>query len=184
MRFKGKIWGKKTSHRGLVLEMMLTYFCRSIVNYLTVITYASEAFTAARLNASSTKWLSQFAESRLESNRKSHELVTLLSLLSASLKNKQPLPPYLHSPGYFNMFEQAVGTDPNILGLENINEPGFRAFAVIEVAHVCMVDSVSGIVKHVRNLVGEVDFSYQVVGSSARTSSSPLDDGNRKEKAH
>ena len=120
----------------------------------------------------------------MESNRKSHELVSLLSLLAASLNNKQPLPPYLKSLGHFNLFDQAEGTDPNILGLENINEPGFRAFAVIEVAHVCMVDSLSGILNHVKNLVGEVDFSYQVVGSSARTSSSPSDDGNRKEKAH
>jgi hypothetical protein len=74
------------------------------------------------------------------------------------------------------------------LGLENINEPGFRAFAVIEVSHLCMVDSVSNIMKHVRELVGEVDFSYQIVGTSsgtnARTSSSALDSGNGKEKAH
>ena len=118
----------------------------------------------------------------MEASRKSHELVTLLSLLSASLKNKQPLPPFLAAPGYFNMFDQAVGTDPNILGLDNINEPGFRAFAVIEVAHVCMVDSVNSIVKQVRDLVGELDFSYKVVETSARTSSN--DGGGRKEKAH
>ena len=156
---------------------------RSIVNYLTVITYASEAFTAARLNASSTKWLSQFGKSSLEADVKSHQLVTLLSLLSASLKNKQPLPPYLNAPSYHSMFDQAVGTDAKLMGLENVNEPGFRAFAVIEVAHLCMVDSVSGIVKHVRDLVGEVDFSYQVVGSSGRTSNSALDGGGRKGKA-
>jgi hypothetical protein len=159
----------------------------SVVNYLTVITYASEAFTAARLSASSSEWLTQFAQSRAESSRKSHELITLLSLLSASLKNKQPLPPYLKPPGYFNLFDQAVGSDPNILGLENINEPGFRAFAVIEVSHVCMVDSVSNIFKHVRDLVGEVDFSYQVVGSSAtsaRTSYSALAGADGKQKAH
>ena len=53
-----------------------------------------------------------------------------------------------------------------------------------------MVDSVSSMLKHVRELVGEVDFSYKVVGSSAtsaRTSSSvlavpPSADG--KQKAH
>lgn len=53
-----------------------------------------------------------------------------------------------------------------------------------------MVDSVSGMLKHVRELVGEVDFSYQVVGSSAtsaRTSSSPLPapaSAVGKQKAH
>lgn len=82
------------------------------------------------------------------------------------------------------MFDQAVGTDPNILSLENINEPGFRAFAVIEVAHVCMVDSVSSIVKHVRDLVGEVDFSYRVSGNSVSSSSNAVDRASGKEKAH
>lgn len=82
------------------------------------------------------------------------------------------------------MFDQALGTDPNILGLENINEPGFRAFAVIEVSHVCMVDSVSSIVKHVRDLVGEVDFSYRIAGNAANSSSNALDVASGKEKAH
>ena len=119
----------------------------------------------------------------MEANCKYHQLVTLLSLLSASLKNKQPLPSYLNVPEYYNMFDQAVGTDSTLLGLENVNEPGFRAFAVIEVAHVCMVDSVTDIVKHVRDLVGEVDFSYRVVESSARMSNSALDGVYRKGKA-
>ena len=86
------------------------------------------------------------------------------------------------------MFNQAVGSDPNILGLENINEPCFRVFSVIEVSHVCMVDSVSSIVQHVKDLVGEVDFSYQVVGTplgtSARTSTSAIVGADGKQKAH
>jgi hypothetical protein len=158
----------------------------SVVNYLTVITYVSEAITNARLGKNSSEWLSQYSQSRSESNRKSHELITILSLLSASLKNKQPLPPFLKPPGHFNLFEQNMGSDPNILGLDNINEPGFRAFAVIEVAHVCLVDLVSNIVKHVRNLVGEVDFSYQVVESSvpfAGTSDEALSGADGKRKA-
>jgi hypothetical protein len=135
----------------------LRYSC---INYLTVISYASEALTAARLEGSSSRWLSEFSESRSESTHKTQETTTLLFLLSASLTNKKPLPPYLKPPSRFHLFDQIIGTDPSILGLNNINEPGFRAFAVIEMAHMCLVDSTGTILKHVRELVGEINFSF------------------------
>jgi hypothetical protein len=55
---------------------------------------------------------------------------------------------------------RADGT--GVLDLSNINEPGFRALAVMEVANVCVLDSVGEVVRLVRGLVGEVDFSYEV----------------------
>jgi len=70
------------------------------------------------------------------------------------------------------------------MALSNINEPGFRAFAVIEVAHLCLVDSASSIVKHVRDLVGEVDFSFQVVSSGATSSSGLVEVTEGKQKAY
>jgi hypothetical protein len=58
-------------------------------------------------------------------------------------------------------------TDSNgsgILGLENVNEDGYRAVVVIEVAQRAIVHSVGKIVELVRELVGVVDFGYSVVG--------------------
>lgn len=147
----------------------------SVVNYLTIINFASEAFVNARSETSSSVWLSRFALSRSESDRRSHKVTTLLALLSASLKNKQPLPPYLKAPTHSHLPDHMRGTDSGVLDLSNINEPGFRAFAVIEVANLCLVDSVASIVRHVRELVGEVDFTYQVRTSSAGTSNTELD---------
>jgi hypothetical protein len=157
----------------------------SIVNYLTIIAYASEAFNNARSDVSSATWVTQFARSRSKNNHRSQEVTTLLSLLSAALRNKQPLPPYIKCPSQFDLSEQIQESDANIMALSNINEPGFRAFAVIEVAHVCLVDSISVIVKNVRELVGEVNFSYQIKTSFAGTSTSALvETAEGKQKAH
>jgi hypothetical protein len=155
------------------------------MNYLTIIAYASEAFSNARSDASSSVWLSQFARSRIESNRRSHEITTLLSLLSASLRNKQPLPPYLKAPSHVHYSEQLEDSDVSITSISNISEPGFRACAVIEVAHHCLADSVANILTQVRELVGEVDFSYQIKTSSAGASNSGLrETPEGKQKAH
>jgi len=70
------------------------------------------------------------------------------------------------------------------MALSNINEPGFRAFAVIEVAHLCLLDSASSIVNHVRDLVGEVDFSFQVVSSAITSSGGLREVAEGKQKAH
>jgi hypothetical protein len=76
-----------------------------------------------------------------------------------------------------------VEAENHVLDLKNVNETGFRAIAVIEVAQRSLVDSVNKIADHVKELVGEVDFSYRMRNVS---DSSSLVDGNgqQKEKAY
>jgi hypothetical protein len=145
----------------------------SVVNYLTIIAFASEAFTAARLDPSTSTWLTEFSASRTD--HKSHKITSLLALLSASVRNAQPLPPYTKAPSpYPPLAGIPVGGDTHILGLNNLDQPGFRAIAVIGVAHECLTDSMDVIVGLVRDLVGEVDFSYQIIHSSTTSSSSMM----------
>ena len=58
-----------------------------------------------------------------------------------------------------------------ILDLSNLNEPGFRAVAVIEVAQRAIVEGVDRITGLVRELVGEVDFSWRVLEGESEGSS-------------
>jgi len=111
-------------------------------------------------------------------------MTSLLALLSASVLNGHALPPYLKAPIDFRFSSDGlVEEQTHILDLQNLNEPGFRAIAVIEVAQRCLVDSVDRIVDHVKELVGEVDFSYRVRDMS--DSSSVVDgNGERKEKVY
>jgi hypothetical protein len=156
----------------------------SQVNYLTIISYASESFKTARLNPETSKWLSEFARSRSESDHVSHKITSLLALLSASVLNGHALPPYLKAPTDFRFSSDGkLGEETHVLDLKNVNEPGFRAIAVIEVAQRCLVDSINRIADHVKELVGEVDFSYRIRNVS-ETSSVIAGNGERKEKVY
>ncbi|PVH88337.1 hypothetical protein DL98DRAFT_478193 [Cadophora sp. DSE1049] len=140
---------------------------QNVTTYLTIIAYASESFPAAH---SKSPWLAQFASQRDSSDHESHKVTTLLALLSASLKNGQSLPPYLQTPTGFRISDELLGDGGSLLDLRNVNEPGFRSIAVIEVAQRCVVGCTQRIVKLVRELVGELDFSYSIatpVGSES-----------------
>ncbi|KAE9381490.1 hypothetical protein N431DRAFT_458077 [Stipitochalara longipes BDJ] len=154
------------------------------VNYLTIISYASESFRTARENPQTSKWLSEFARSRPDSDEASHKITSLLALLSASVLNGHALPPYLKAPTDTRFSSDAlVNEQAHTLDLQNLNEPGFRAIAVIEVAQRCMADSINRIVAHVKELVGEVDFSYRIKDVS-EASSVLGGNGEPKEKVY
>ena len=95
-------------------------------------------------------------------------MTSLLALLAASIRNNQALPPYLAAPkqSYLSLFRQVDTRERedgnDILGIKNVNEPGFRSLGVIEVASACAIDGLGELVGHARELVGEVDFSFQI----------------------
>lgn len=121
---------------------------------------------AARRESPYPAWLSEFVKSRPETSTEADKTTSLLILLSASIKNGTPLPPYLEVPSDSHLSEQIHGDKADIITFQNLNEPGFRALAAIKLAQSCMADSLSRIVDPVRELVGEVNFSYQIVDSN------------------
>ncbi len=154
-----------------------------MLHYLTLIAFASESFTTARLDPETSKWLSEFAKSRSDINYESHKVTSLLALLSAAMRNGHALPPYLKAPTDFRLSDQLIPGGTHVLDLRNLNEPGFRPVAVIEVAQKSLIDSVDRIVEDIKELVGEVNFSYHFQSDSA--SSSVLDgNGEPKQKVY
>ncbi|KAH7417167.1 hypothetical protein BKA64DRAFT_291476 [Cadophora sp. MPI-SDFR-AT-0126] len=130
---------------------------QNVTTYLTIIAYASESFPAAHTKS---PWLAQFASQRDSGDHESHRVTMILALLSASLKNGQSLPPYLQTPTSFRISDELLDDGSDLLDLRNVNEPGFRSIAVIEVAQRCVVGSTQRITNLVRELVGELDFSF------------------------
>ena len=58
----------------------------------------------------------------------------MLSLLSAAVTNGNPLPPYLAAPPAFRLSQRLEAMDADILSINHIAEPGYSAFAVMQVA--------------------------------------------------
>ena len=86
-------------------------------------------------------------------------------MLSSSITNGQPLPPYLHAPPGHQLNKQMEMQDPEILSLRHIAEPGYAAFAVMSISTRCIHMDIERLLKAVKGLVGELDFSFHVVST-------------------
>lgn len=56
-------------------------------------------------------------------------------------------------------------------------EPGFAAFAVMQIATKCVSEDLEALLADIKELVGELDFSFHVV-STAETSSADSSSAN------
>lgn len=77
----------------------------------------------------------------------SHEITTLLSLLSSSIQNGQPLPPYLKVPQNYQLSQKLQAVDSDILSLRHIAEPGYAAFAVMAISTRCISMDIEKLLK-------------------------------------
>ncbi|RMZ88575.1 hypothetical protein DV736_g4207, partial [Chaetothyriales sp. CBS 134916] len=141
-----------------------------ILNYTSLMVYCSAAFTSDTEKEGSKGGVGGIGDigGIVTGGLRpvSHSLTSRLCLLAASLSNKQPLPPYLHMPRAFNLAVHMARVDPEILSVHHIREPCYPAFAVLEVASTLVQDEVEKISGLVRQLVGEVDFSFHVISTT------------------
>ncbi|KAL6709145.1 hypothetical protein ACN47E_001961 [Coniothyrium glycines] len=168
----------------------ITQIVESVANYTALLGFASEAFTRQAVNApavdpssptapselqgqeSSRHWFDDFRRIISSSQVTSHEITSLLSLLSSSISNGQPLPPYLHAPSGYHLGQKLEFVDPEMLSLRHIAEPGYAAFAVMTICTRCIHMDVGRLLESVKKLVGELDFSFHVVSTSDGSSTS------------
>lgn len=147
----------------------------SMSRYMALIAFASQTF-ANPMDESQTVWNNDFRRLISRVNLTSHEITSLLSLLSAAITNGSPLPPYMQAPQPYRLSHKLEELDKDILSLRHIAEPGYAAFAVIQIATRCIIKDIEKLLKNVKELVGELDFSFHAVGAidSSRSSVYPL----------
>ncbi|RMZ71113.1 mfs transporter [Pyrenophora seminiperda CCB06] len=174
-------------------------YLENIVNYTALLGYSSQAFTESSLNRqaqnpendptaplyspnnnqdplSSAQWFADFRRVISDAKVTSHEITSLLAMLSSSITNGCPLPPYLHAPPNAQLTEKLAMIDPEILSLRHISEPGYAAFAVMSISTRCITMDIERLLKAVKGLVGELDFSFHVVSTSDGGSSTGSDE--------
>ncbi|KAF2646232.1 hypothetical protein P280DRAFT_387163 [Massarina eburnea CBS 473.64] len=144
----------------------------NIVNYTALLGYASATFTHPSIigdgvDQSSAQWFQDFRRIVASSKVTSHEITSLLSLLSSSITNGQPLPPYLTAPRSFQLSKRLEALDRDILSIKHVAEPGYAAFAVLQISTRCIGMDVEKLLKAVKKLVGELDFSFHVVSTNS-----------------
>ncbi|KAL9044447.1 MAG: hypothetical protein Q9214_002412, partial [Letrouitia sp. 1 TL-2023] len=135
----------------------------NILNYMALISYSSLEFSRPHPNGETDlTWQQDFFRLMHTLSPTSEESTSLLSLLASSVTNGQPLPPYLKVPQPYRLTERLEALDRDILSVNHIAEPGYAAFAVMQIASSCMIDDIEKLISEVRELVGECGFQYQV----------------------
>ena len=156
---------------------------QSALNFMALISIASQTFTdlqEADEREHGSQWLLQLRRIVKDANLTSQQVTTILSLLSASVTSGTPLPPYLKIPEPYALSERLDQIDHDILSLRHIAEPGYAGFAVVQIGTRLMIADLKRLVKGVKELVGELDFSYHIVStadSSANASEATLQHG-------
>ena len=107
----------------------------SILNLMALISYASNIMSNQDSNdPDRDTWLKTFASLVKSAKVTSQELTSTLSLLSASVTNGNPLPPYLKAPEPYQLSARLEAMDADVLSINHIAEPGYAAFAVMQIA--------------------------------------------------
>ena len=139
------------------------------MNYLSLMSYATQSWSkdggSRYPNTEMEKrraWINDLAALVDTVSPTSHQITSTLSLLSASVKQGLALPPYIQLPQAYNLSRRLEALDKDILSAAHVEEPGYSAYAVMQVVSSLVTDDLARLVDHVKDLVGETDFSFTV----------------------
>ena len=141
---------------------------QNVLNFIALISVASVPFNELKTEQDDDhglEWLLHFRNVIGEAKITSQSVTTLLSLLSSSITNGNPLPPYLRVPAPYQLSERLDALDQDILSIRHIAEPGYASFSVIQIGTKSLVDDLQKLLDGVRELVGELDFSFHVIST-------------------
>lgn len=92
------------------------------MQYIALISYASSTYSLHNRDAEMTQWATDFRQVLGSTASTSHQIITILSMLSSSLRNGQALPPYMELPKPFQLVRKLEHIDPDLLSVRHIAE--------------------------------------------------------------
>ena len=104
-----------------------------LLRYMSLIAYSTEIYSQPPATESEEAWLRDLTDVVGPASITSEEITSLLSLISSSIMNGCPLPPYLKPPVPYRLSSTLEKLDPEILSVQHVTEPGYAAFAVTQV---------------------------------------------------
>jgi hypothetical protein len=121
-------------------------------------------------------WLTTLSQVISSVKPTSHAVTSILTLLAGSVSHGTPLPPYMEAPAPYNLSQRLEAEKPDILDARHVLEPGYAAFAALQIAATLMMDDIEKLMDSVRELVGETDFGFVVKGEKEWISEMDEDD--------
>jgi len=143
--FGGKF--PKTTYNAIIDEV------KNIFNYLALISFAFNSLahpndgSDPNSDPSNPTWLADLARIVGTVQPTSQEITSTLSLLSASVTNRTPLPPYLKPPEACKLVGRLEALDKDILDVKHVLEKGYSAFAVMQIASSLVTDDLGRLIE-------------------------------------
>ena len=143
------------------------------MSYLSLVGYATQSWSkqtdhpASNPSNPATRraWLNDLTKLIDRLGPSSHSVTSTLILLSHSVTQGSPLPPYFNAPKTFDLSKSLEALDSGILDARHVEEPGYSAYAVCQVGNSLINDDLQKLIEAVRELVGETDFSWKISDS-------------------
>ncbi|OBT57952.1 hypothetical protein VE04_03041 [Pseudogymnoascus sp. 24MN13] len=161
----------------------------NIMNYLSLTSYATQTWSREEGSiptkpetATQRAWLNDLSVLIEDVGPTSHQITSTLSLLSASIIQGSTLPPYIQLPPPYYLNRRLEALDTGILGMRHIEEPGYSAYACLQVASSLITDDLARLIEHVKDLVGETDFSFTVSVSDTSVNNTASEESSSKGK--
>ena len=108
-------------------------------------------------------WLKDFKDLIATLELTSHSVTSLLAIISGAIVTGKPLPPYLKAPDRYHIGERLSSMDSDILSTKHVCEPGYSAFAVMQVSTTMLAEDLAGLLAETKKLVGEAEFNLDIV---------------------
>lgn len=112
--------------------------------------------------ADSAVWLADFQSLIATLEQTSHRVTSLLAIVSAAISSGKPLPPYLRTPERYRIGETLRTLDQDVLRTRHVCEPGYSAFAVMQVSTAMLAEDMADLLADAKQLVGEADFDLDL----------------------
>ena len=130
-----------------------------------MIAYVTETFrdfpAGVDKQFTSESWMKDFRQLISSLQLTSQNFTSVLSIVAAAISTGRPLPPYLKAPKPVHLSQLLESLDADILNPRHVLEPGYAAFAVMQVATAMLADDLEGLLEETKNLVGEVKFGIE-----------------------
>lgn len=105
-------------------------------------------------------WLKDFGNLINSLQLRSQEITSLLCIVAAAISTGKPMPPYLKVPQRIHLGQLLDNKNTDILSTRHVLEPGYAAFAVMQVSSAMLEDDLEGLLEETKNLVGETKLIY------------------------
>lgn len=143
---------------------------QNIIRFTTMIAYVTESFRmlsdAENMQNMPNRWLEDFKHLIIALQLPTREVTSLLSIIAAAISTGKPLPPYLKAPMPIDLGQLLDSNSEDMLSTRHVFEPGYAAFAVMQVSSTMLADDLEGLLEETKVLVGEINFSTNITGAN------------------